>query len=167
MAKPRFTEPIAMDLANAPERREFACRAVSRYRCHRVRPVLQRLGQRLGPAMTESNAQTRALADLAYEIDQLRGAYAHLVEQPADKVIRNALIESFATHARCLLEFFSGIRKSVRATVYTDLDYKLLSVEQVRSWHARISNQISQLQVGRPTDDLKKIDATDLSIIHS
>jgi hypothetical protein len=85
---------------------------------------------KIGSSMIEANGQTRTLAVLVCEIDQLRGAYVRLVERPADKVIKNALVESFAIHARCLLEFFSKIGKSVRATVSTDLDYKLLGVEQ-------------------------------------
>jgi hypothetical protein len=58
-------------------------------------------------------------AHVPYEVHMLRGTYQRifrpLVPALEDRIANNAAIESFAIHARNLLEFFSNSRKDLKA----------------------------------------------------
>jgi hypothetical protein len=58
-----------------------------------------------------------------YEIEMLRETYRLLgTTPPTDRVIKNALIESFCIHARSLLDFF-GNRRSNKSDDYIAADF--------------------------------------------
>jgi hypothetical protein len=99
--------------------------------------------------------------DLPYEIDQLRGTYERLiVGSSKDGVIQNALIESFATHARILVEMFLGKRNSMDPTRFTEPQYSPDRVS-LQVLYSEICGQISHLQEGaRAKNDSDKFNAT-------
>jgi len=83
--------------------------------------------------------------------------YAGLIAG-TELVIRNALIESFCTHARALIEFFEKARG---AQAYADQSYRpLASLSNAKQDKIvrRLNNQISHLLDGRTANDAEKID---------
>jgi hypothetical protein len=102
--------------------------------------------------------------DLPYEIDQFREAFRELLNPQPKLVVRNALVDSVACRARCLIEFFSEKGSySRKATEFTKSDYQLLARVRVDGLYGQISSQISHLQK-RPTDSADKFNATDIKM---
>jgi hypothetical protein len=102
---------------------------------------------------------------LNYEIDMLRET---LMRFPSDKkswddltiterVHRNAFIESFCTHARCLIEFFEKARGAAQYSDYDPAGIKPLSARYMQ----KINNQISHLLDCRTADPTRKISLED------
>jgi hypothetical protein len=96
---------------------------------------------------------------LKYEIDMLRETLARLPSS-TDRVITNALIESYCVHARSLIEFFRKRRsRAAQDYVRPALAYKPFTGTQGRVddlW-LKLNNQISHLMDGRTDDDSKKL----------
>jgi hypothetical protein len=87
-----------------------------------------------------------------------------LSKQPDDVVVRSAVIESFFTHVRDLLDFFCGHYKGLSASAFTNATYQPLPRHAAKSLYARISSQVSHLELGRPSDSAK-LNAIDPKII--
>jgi hypothetical protein len=89
---------------------------------------------------------------LPYELDMLDQTLARLLKNQDEPVVRNALIESFWTHVRNLVEFFTqkkddGLKGTASAQDMTEgyfADTKLKKMDQL------INQQISHLQYDRP-----------------
>lgn len=95
---------------------------------------------------------------LPYELWMLRQTYEKLGSPPADKVLCNALIESFCIHARLLLEFF-GNKQGRHAEDYTGGSYRavhLLSLTKAEK--DKLNTQIAHMSGQRTADASKKID---------
>jgi hypothetical protein len=104
---------------------------------------------------------------LKYEFDMLDEAYRFLFDGNSDRhdedrkkpFIRNAVIESFWTHARNLNEFFDhhpdhSVTVSARDFTVDDVPFKATLDETLTK---TINQQISHLQYGRPTDPVEKL----------
>jgi hypothetical protein len=90
---------------------------------------------------------------LNYEVWMLGETYTRLLVQVPDKVIANALVESFCIHARILIEFFSKARG---ANTYTTKKYVV--TKRYEKLNRQINNQIAHiLDEGRSVHALKKI----------
>jgi hypothetical protein len=91
---------------------------------------------------------------LPYELDMLEQTLVRLLDgKVTDRVLQNALIESFWTHARNLIEFFNckekgdgqtGVASAQDMTTGYAVDTKLTEVNDL------INKQISHLQYDRP-----------------
>jgi hypothetical protein len=94
-----------------------------------------------------------------YEVDLLNATYAYLADGHYDKVISNALIESFCIHGRALMEFFHKGEEERGAQRYTDGGYNPLHIERGRnSLWVKLNNQIAHLRNDeRACDDKDKI----------
>lgn len=109
-----------------------------------------------------------ALQDsLLYELAMLGGTYDRLQKLVADPVVRNALMESFAIHARLLFEFFDG-KQGVRAYEFTGGSYNplYLSVPGARlcdELREKLNEQIAHLSPRRLGAD--KIDRVDRALL--
>jgi hypothetical protein len=83
-----------------------------------------------------------------YEVDMLCETYKYMATADysgADKLIKNALIESFCIHARSLIEFFSK-RQTGAAKTYVGDGYKRLKVEgRLETLNRMLNNQIAHL----------------------
>jgi hypothetical protein len=94
---------------------------------------------------------------LPYEIDMARETYrASLADQP-DQIIRNALVESWAIHARNLVEFFAGSHQAARVSTFVRSQYQPLNNPAVESLQSRISDQITHLTLDQPARPGKEI----------
>jgi hypothetical protein len=91
---------------------------------------------------------------LVYEIDMLRETIFR-IGRSGDKVLNNALIESFCVHARNLIEFFQKPRGAGR---YVRPGYKAFDNVDISPDIKRLNNQISHLLDGRTADNSGKID---------
>jgi hypothetical protein len=120
--------------------------------------------------MTEPATDQQILeGHLVYELDMLRGT-GHLLtvvqsrpDQPLTVIQTNALIESFATHARNLIEFFNNVRyqDTVRAeefTVSRSYDPEFVQWDQMEDLRVRINKQISHLTRSRGENKVDGID---------
>jgi hypothetical protein len=116
-------------------------------------------------AADQSGDLPRSLQDLPYEIDQFREAFRELQNQPKLKcVVRNALVDSVACRARCLIEFFSEVGgHSRKATEFTEASYQPVTRDRVDGLYGQICNQISHLQT-RPANSADKFNATDIEM---
>jgi hypothetical protein len=99
---------------------------------------------------------------LCYEIEMLGLSKARLeAGEIKDRVVINALIESFCTHARNLNEFFlerSGWRDSLKASAFTDVAYKPPRRTKRRiALFDKINQQITHLTVKRTSNVRQKI----------
>ncbi len=94
---------------------------------------------------------------LPYELWMLRQTYEKLRSPLANKVLRNALIESFCIHARLLLEFF-GNKKGRRAEDYTGGSYKAVHlVNLTKTERDKLNTQIAHMTGQRTVDSSEKI----------
>jgi hypothetical protein len=101
---------------------------------------------------------------LPYELDMLEQTLARLLANANAPVVSNALIESFWTHARNLIEFFNqpkgdGITGTASAqdmTVGYSPDAKLKTIDQL------INQQISHLQYDRPAFTADQLDFNEM-----
>jgi hypothetical protein len=109
------------------------------------------------PSPSPASADELLGYHLVYEIWMLREIYQRC-PHANDKVINNALLESFCVHARNLIEFFEK-----RAKIYTEASYlpyatSNISQKQRQKMQRRINTQISHLiHDGRTANDLEKI----------
>lgn len=94
---------------------------------------------------------------LPYELWMLRQTYEKLRSPPADKVLRNALIESFCIHARLLLEFFEN-KQGKHAKDYTGGSYQATHLANLtRLERDKLNTQIAHMTGQRTVDTFKKI----------
>jgi hypothetical protein len=101
--------------------------------------------------------------DLSYELDMFEGAYARLAsnapDAPKPGFERNAVIESFWTHARNLNEFIlqppnSGVTASARDFTVESAPF---GAKLNKTLTDRINQQISHLHYGRPKEPDEKL----------
>jgi hypothetical protein len=104
---------------------------------------------------------------LPYEIDMLDAATGYMESdesskglQPADRAIRNAVIEAFWVHARNLVEFFRRPKsKSVDAMAYEasakDFAEKFHTKLKAKAVIDKINTQITHLGFGRISSEEK------------
>lgn len=99
-----------------------------------------------------------------YEIDMLRETLLRLqrLSADADQVIVNALIESYCTHARGLIEFLreQNGKKKRTARYYVNRSYEPFKgkTRRVNDLNVKLNQQVSHLCLGRTADSAKKID---------
>jgi hypothetical protein len=111
---------------------------------------------------------------LRYELNMLVGTFLLLEgstkvtdnegRDVAEKVITNALIESFCVHARSLNDFFSGKpqKSDARPTDYTKVTYK--RPERDDGWRDlidKVNKQIAHLTKLRTKDEAEKVGTDD------
>lgn len=94
-----------------------------------------------------------------YELVMLRATYAYLVSgrHSQDRILTNALIESFCTHARLLIEFFEG--KGGVITKYVDAGFAPLNRNnnpQLDRLCIMLNNQVAHLVNDLRTSDREK-----------
>ena len=98
---------------------------------------------------------------LGYEIKML-AATLHELPRSTTQVMANALMESFAVHARFLIEFFlsEGPRG---ANAFTSATYKPFAGARgrVSELNRKLNNQVSHLMESRTAEDGKKINPAD------
>jgi hypothetical protein len=127
----------------------------------------QKMNNRLPPLPPQPQLPQEFTKGLPYEIDQLRGCYDRLIASSgqSDVVIHNALVESFATHARNLAEFFLGKRNAMDPKRFTASSYSP-DRSSADALYKQICVQISHLQEGgRATTDAEKFNATAPEVI--
>ena len=105
---------------------------------------------------------------VGYEINQMVASLRMLgnLKVPEDwspradwqKLLNNALMESFYLHARALFEFFEKPRG---ARQYADASYEPFKGVDVSGWTRKLNNQVAHLLDGRTADDDLKIDDQD------
>jgi hypothetical protein len=102
---------------------------------------------------------------LPYELDMLEQTLARLQANANDTVVSNALIESFWTHARNLIEFFThptkgdgttGTASALDMTTGYFPDTKLKEIDQL------INQQITHLQYDRPAFTEEQLDFNEM-----
>jgi hypothetical protein len=84
--------------------------------------------------------------------------------QEKDVVLLNALGESFAIHARALIEFFAAQdEKRKRGAAIHAPTYRPIPVKKSpwKAWQQRLNNQVAHLMDGRTKDAGKKIGDND------
>ncbi len=87
---------------------------------------------------------------LDYEVEMLVETYKRAAHEP-DRIMRNALIESFCTHARLLFELFE---KEAKAPKYSN---GYVPRHKPTHYNNILNNQISHMGALRTHDDSKKI----------
>jgi hypothetical protein len=108
---------------------------------------------------------------LPYEIDMMRRTYSRIEalahpprvpETPEERVLRNALIESFCVHCRSLLDFFGNYRFKSSGAIAADfkafktgLDQK---VEPLKSIREKLNKEIFHLTKDRPALETDQFD---------
>jgi hypothetical protein len=99
-----------------------------------------------------------------YEVWMLTETYNRLATQrieDQDRVLANAMIESFCIHARILIDFFNG-RRGVKAEEVTRKTYKPFSSGQVRhELIFKLNNQIAHITRKRTFVASEKIGPAD------
>jgi hypothetical protein len=94
---------------------------------------------------------------LTYEIEMLFATQQRLQQGESDRIVRNALIESFCVHARNLIDFLRGKRSGVTAKAVTH-DYKpFVKGEIDKKCRHMIEEQITQLGYGRTANPEQQI----------
>ncbi|GMO78860.1 hypothetical protein [Bradyrhizobium ottawaense] len=115
--------------------------------------------------MSQPAPNTTHTIDLPYEIDHLRAAYRLLPQfGPQNKHLNNLIIEGFWLHARNLLEMFLGKRNATDPKLIAP-NYQPKDTTKMRDYYAKICNQITHLQDGRPVADAGKLDCQDVGLI--
>jgi hypothetical protein len=116
----------------------------------------------------DSKGEQYLATDLPYEIDMLRETYAASVAGNPDRVVQNALIESWAVHARNLIELFQNPAEFQKISAFVR-PYARLDSPIAQSLTSRISDQISHLTLARPKNPDKKVrpDSEVMEVIES
>ena len=108
--------------------------------------------------MTHAELFERVVVYEFWMLIETRNALATGVE---DRVIRNALIESFCVHARGLVGFFLD-RDGAKASEFTDANYAPFKNGRIaQSLLVKINTQIMHITFSRTTDPGKKIGLAD------
>jgi len=98
---------------------------------------------------------------LHYEISMLRATYAYMCVGSFGDILNNALIESFCTHARNLIEFFRYKDPCDYHPVEFVTDKFRKNTQFIDdSLFTTINEQISHISYYRTADPSKKIDGT-------
>lgn len=98
---------------------------------------------------------------LLYEFNMLQGAYRALESGGHCPIINNALIESFAIHARALCEFFKNGQHSRKAEEFTRGEYKAKHLKSLKTEIDKLNTQIAHLTGARTTDATHKFGSDD------
>ena len=114
---------------------------------------------------SERNLQEFLGDHLPYEINMLRSTFTCLSLGVFTGALQNALIESYAIHARNLLEFFCRDSNAWPVTELCDVSYTPMARPQ--SLFRKISSQIAHLTGNRTTDQSKKLNATDPYVLEA
>lgn len=97
---------------------------------------------------------------LAYEFEMLQGTYSMLANDLDDKIITNALIESFCIHARQLIEFFNN-KQGRKAEEFTGGTYAAKHVGSLGDVVKKLNTQIAHLTGERTANSNDKIGSID------
>ena len=93
-----------------------------------------------------------------YEVWMLVETYNRLEAGVADRVVGNALIESFCIHARALVDFFND-RKGAKASSFAEPTYVSFAKGDIPdALKSKLSTQIAHLTLTRTSNPAKKID---------
>ncbi len=115
--------------------------------------------------MSQPTPSTTHTIDLPYEIDHLRAAYRLLPRFGwQDKHLNNLIIEGFWLHARNLIEMFLRKRNATDPGLIAP-NYAPKDPTKLRDYYAKICNQNTHLQDGRPVADAGKLDCRDVDLI--
>lgn len=99
-------------------------------------------------AASKDATPTELIAEhVPYEFNMVIATYGKLTAGEPDTVLRNALIEAFCLHARCLIDFFNG-RKGIAAAEFTDKTYRPFKSGQFPDALVRKLNQQSLISPG-------------------
>jgi hypothetical protein len=109
---------------------------------------------------------------LCYELDMLEGAFIFLhddshAEARKNKIVRNAMVEAFWTHARNLLEFLAypkreGATGIASARNFTDQEF-VHQLTMKESIDDEVNIQISHLQYERKSSPQEKLGGYDMA----
>ena len=113
----------------------------------------------------EALKQTILVHHFPFEVSMLRDTFERLQHGPLEQQLANALIESFALHARNLIDFFCDTpseRKAIAARHFTT-GYTPFEGRRIKSSdeYAKINDQVAHLGYGRTTDAKRKFNLAD------
>lgn len=111
-------------------------------------------------ARTREQKKKEFIGHLGYEEHMLLASF-NLIQTKSDEM--NALIESFAIHARALLEFFEVIKaKGATASDFTIEKYTPKFVDKVKpATIQKLHNQIAHLSIERTEETSEKLGGPD------
>lgn len=107
-------------------------------------------------------AQKIVLEDaLPYEIAMLQGTFLRLVQPPADRIVNNALIESFCVHARQLLEFLNN-KQGAPVADFVNANFQLQHITKLdNDLVQKLNTQIAHITYRRTDQQKNKINQAD------
>lgn len=104
--------------------------------------------------MVSEGDQHRFLGVLAYEVTEACNLSVWHTRYPLatqyDQTLKNALLEAFLLHARCLLEFFLLDKsESIRAIHFLPAGWRPANVTELRTIYQRVCKHLSHMDKAR------------------